>query len=60
MATDPVCYANVDEDEAIHTARHKGETYYFCTAFCRKKFEESPDRYVKLARDISIEPGMSC
>jgi Cu+-exporting ATPase len=57
MATDPVCYAIVDEDAAQFTSTFKGCTYYFCTGYCKKKFDENPKRYTRLNADISIEPG---
>jgi YHS domain-containing protein len=60
MATDPVCYAEVDEERATHTATYKDQTYYFCTASCRKKFEEKPEKYVKLGPSFKIDPGMTC
>lgn len=60
MARDPVCYQEVDEETAEHKAEYRGETYYFCTAHCRKKFEEKPEKYAKLSTAISIEPGASC
>ena len=60
MATDPVCYAEVDEERASHVTTYKGEKYYFCTASCRKKFEEKPEKYTKLGPSFKIDPGMSC
>ena len=60
MATDPVCYAEVDEDIASHVTTYKGQKYYFCTASCRKKFEENPGKYTKLGTPSKIDPGMSC
>ena len=45
MATDPVCYMEVEEEGARYTADYGGTTYYFCTDFCRKKFLENPDKY---------------
>ena len=60
MATDPVCYAEVDEDTASHVTTYKGQKYYFCTASCRKKFEEKPEKYAKLGTPPKIDPGMSC
>jgi len=39
---------------------YKGQTYFFCTASCRKKFEEKPEKYAKLGTPPKIDPGMSC
>ncbi|MDD1655219.1 MAG: YHS domain-containing protein [Methanomicrobiales archaeon] len=60
MAMDPVCYAEVDEETAKHTATHGGQEFYFCTASCKKKFQENPGKYAKLATRFSIDPTMSC
>jgi len=45
MPTDPVCYKVIDEDEAACRITHKGQEFYFCSDFCRKKFEENPGKY---------------
>lgn len=60
VATDPVCYAEVDEETAKHVVTYKGQEYYFCTASCRKRFEERPDKYTKLGPTFKIDPGMTC
>jgi YHS domain-containing protein len=60
VATDPVCYAEVDEDTAPHVVTYKGQKYWFCTASCRKKFEEKPEKYTILGPAFKIDPGMSC
>ena len=45
-ATDPVCGMSVDPARAAHSHAHGGQTYYFCCAGCRAKFEADPDRYL--------------
>jgi YHS domain-containing protein len=55
MATDPVCLMIVDEDEAQFTSTHKEQMYYFCCNWCKKKFEENPRRYSRLANDFSVD-----
>ena len=57
MATDPVCYAIVDDDDARFTSTYKTHIYYFCTNYCKKKFDENPKKYSRTACDINIEPG---
>ena len=46
LVKDPVCGMTVDPRTAKHRADHSGETYYFCSAGCRTKFEADPERYV--------------
>ena len=60
VTTDPVCYGEVDEETASQVVTYKGEKYYFCTASCRKKFEENPGKYTKLGPSFKIDPGMTC
>ncbi len=43
--TDPVCGMKVDEPEAEAQSTHEGNTYYFCSAGCKKKFDENPETY---------------
>ena len=49
MATmkDPVCGMDIDPNNAAATEEYKSETYYFCSAACRDKFEAEPEKYVK-------------
>ncbi|WP_447984723.1 heavy metal translocating P-type ATPase [Nitrospira sp. Nam74] len=43
---DPVCGMNVEPSEAAGMAEHAGQTYYFCSDHCLKKFKAHPDRYI--------------
>ncbi len=43
---DPVCGMTVDPATAKHQTVYQGETYYFCGAGCREKFEADPQRYL--------------
>ena len=47
MAQDPVCGMEVDEKSADQTSLYKGTTYYFCSAGCKKAFDENPEKYAK-------------
>ena len=39
MAKDPICGMAVDEASLLR-AEHDGQTFYFCSEHCRKKFVE--------------------
>ena len=39
MAKDPICGMTVDESSPLRAGRD-GQTYYFCSEHCRKKFVE--------------------
>jgi YHS domain-containing protein len=57
MATDPVCFAIVDDDSARFTSTYKNQKYYFCTKYCKMKSDENPKKYSRTACDLNIEPG---
>ena len=57
MATDPVCFAIVDEDTAQFRTTYRAREYYFCTNYCKKQFLKDPKTYTRLNTDISIGPG---
>ena len=46
--TDPVCGMTVKPD-SVHVIEHAGQTYHFCSAKCRAKFEAEPQRYLQAA-----------
>lgn len=43
---DPVCGMTVDPHSAKHRAEHRGHSYYFCSAGCRTKFVNDPQKYL--------------
>ena len=45
--TDPVCGMQVDERTAAGQSQHEGQTYYFCSAGCKSKFDADPERYAR-------------
>lgn len=44
---DPVCRMQIDSQTAAAQFSYEGQTYYFCTVYCKKKFELDPPRYVQ-------------
>ncbi len=40
---DPVCGMSVDPDAGKPSAKHKGETYHFCSQKCHDKFVDDPE-----------------
>src|SRR5258706_14672841 len=45
MVKDPVCGMNVDETKSKHSSTFLDETYYFCSAGCKARFDAEPSRY---------------
>ncbi len=45
MTRDPVCGMQVNEKNAAGKASFGGQTYYFCSADCQRKFEQDPQKY---------------
>ena len=50
-ATDPVCGMTVTPPTKAGSIQHGGETYHFCSAGCKSKFEADPEKY------LADEPG---
>jgi P-type Cu+ transporter len=47
---DPVCGMSVDPETSKHRTDYKGETYHFCSAGCRTKFEAAPQQYLEKSK----------
>jgi YHS domain-containing protein len=45
MATCPVCRVDVEEKRARGTSLFKEKTYYFDSKACKKKFDETPEKF---------------
>ena len=45
MATDPVCGMQVDEAGGTRSVEYAGETYYFCSEGCLRRFDAEPDLF---------------
>ncbi|HEY4677777.1 MAG TPA: heavy metal-binding domain-containing protein, partial [Candidatus Angelobacter sp.] len=45
---DPVCNMDVDPTAARGSAEYKGQTYYFCSPGCVKRFNADPEKYLSL------------
>jgi Cu+-exporting ATPase len=46
---DPVCGMELEDSEAIGTSKYEGQTYYFCSAECKERFDEHPEAYASRA-----------
>jgi Cu+-exporting ATPase len=45
MVKDPVCGMMIDEKTAAGQSEYQGQTFYFCAAICKTKFDADPKRY---------------
>lgn len=43
---DPVCGAQLSNTVTAQSAFYLGNTYYFCSIDCLRKFEQRPEAYV--------------
>ncbi len=59
VATDPVCGMAVDPAKTAHHAMHGGQTFHFCGAGCRARFEADPARYLSPPEPRAEAPGMA-
>lgn len=46
MAKDVVCGMDVDPESVAATSEYEGETFYFCSEGCKRRFDQDPERYV--------------
>ncbi len=46
LVKDPVCNMDVDPTTAAGSSEYKGQTYYFCSAGCVKRFNADPEKYL--------------
>lgn len=42
---DPVCGMTIEQSSAAGTSRYQGQTYYFCSTECLRRFEANPAKY---------------
>ncbi len=47
MVKDPVCGMEFDSSQAEAQTIYKGQHYFFCSADCRRTFEQSPKEFLK-------------
>jgi Cu+-exporting ATPase len=56
MAIDPICGMTVDERTAI-SAKRDGQTFYFCSEHCRRRFVEVRERRVESQNLVNLTVG---
>lgn len=49
MVTCPVSGEEIKKSDAAGSMEYKGQTYYFCCAGCKEKFEKNPEEYIKMS-----------
>jgi len=57
---DPVCGMKVDAATAEFSSAHRGETFYFCSARCKSKFDADPGRYAKSQEEPAVTTDPVC
>lgn len=45
MTKDPVCGMSVDEKKSVFKSVHEGMEFYFCSAQCKKTFDNDPHKF---------------
>ena len=57
IVKDPVCNMDVDPAMAAGSSEYKGQTYYFCSLGCVKRFNADPEKYLAPRPSISQPSG---
>lgn len=47
---DPVCGMRVDPARAADQREYRGATFYFCSAWCARRFDDDADAYITASR----------
>ena len=47
MAADLVCRMEVDQENARFFTEYDNKEYFFCSAECKRAFDDHPDRYIQ-------------
>lgn len=53
---DPVCGMQVDPAKTEHHAAHDGQDFHFCSARCRSRFVENPQRWLSASAHDELVP----
>ena len=48
---DPVCGMQIEEEDAAAQTEYDGQTYYFCSSECQRKFDENPQQFTSKKRE---------
>lgn len=51
---DPVCGMTVEPGRAAGTSEYRGESWYFCNAGCKERFDREPERFASRADDDQL------
>ena len=46
MGLDPVCKMEVNPASAEAQSEYEGQTFYFCSQECKRKFDANPQQYL--------------
>jgi len=46
MGLDPVCKMEVNPASAEAHSEYEGQSFYFCSMECKRKFDAAPERYI--------------
>ena len=46
MGLDPVCAMEVNPASAEAQSEYQGQTFYFCSTECKRRFDANPEQYV--------------
>jgi YHS domain-containing protein len=45
--TDLVCGMTVEDEQPRYTTDYDGKSYAFCSAECKRQFDDHPDRFIQ-------------
>src|SRR5688500_15170393 len=54
---DPVCGMDVTPESAAGSSTHDGQTYYFCSAACKERFDSDAESFAPASGTSADAPG---
>jgi Cu+-exporting ATPase len=57
MAKDLVCGMEVKESAAAAVSEYLGKKYFFCSEYCKKEFDQNPEKYISASKQPAESPG---
>lgn len=54
QVVDAVCQMVIERSDAADKSEYNGMTFYFCTAACKREFDENPAKY--FGRPVQLQP----
>jgi len=56
---DVVCNMTIEDSAAVGKSEYQGVTYYFCNLNCKNKFDQNPEKYLRVSESVEAMSHIS-